>query len=286
MLTAETEGGQRKCHPYWLSGDYGAFKVKALSERHLALDQNKLARSVTSPINLSAKDGRPSMGRRRSTNYASQHGPAQSPAPVDPDTPHVIIRKLTLSHANHPFEPLREITQLQYSSWPDFGAPAHPAHVLGLVEHCNSIVCSYETGGNSRRREEAARKGDRPIVVHCSAGCGRTGTFCTVDSVIDMLKRQRQYRDGEDSQNLHAASEDEMDIDPKDEDSWMGKDDEDLVTKAVSDFRLQRLSMVQTLRQFVLCYETVLEWIVAEMPSQYKGLGAGADKHRSWGGPV
>ncbi len=31
----------------------------------------------------------------------------------------------------------------------------------------------------------------RPMLVHCSAGCGRTGTFCTVDSVIDMLKRVR-----------------------------------------------------------------------------------------------
>lgn len=77
-----------------------------------------------------------------------------------------------------------------------------------------------------------------------------------------------------------------MDVDSKEEEAWIGKDDEDLVTKAVSDFRLQRLSMVQTLRQFVLCYETVLEWIVAEMPVHQKGMGGGADKHRSWGGPV
>jgi hypothetical protein len=35
---------------------------------------------------------------------------------------------------------------------------------------------------------------------------------------------------------------------------------EDLIAKTVEDFRLQRLSMVQTLRQFVLCYETVLQW--------------------------
>lgn len=287
MLTAETEGGQRKCHPYWLTGDYGAFKVKELSERHLALDQTKLTRSVTSPpVNLGTKDGRPSMGRRRSTNYASQHASAQSPAPIDPNTPHIIVRKLTLSHANHPFEPLREITQLQYSSWPDFGTPAHPAHVLGLVEHCSTVVCAYETGTNSRSPEEAAREGERPIVVHCSAGCGRTGTFCTVDSVIDMLKRQRQHRDVQDNRKLHESDEDAMDVDSKEEEAWIGKDDEDLVTKAVSDFRLQRLSMVQTLRQFVLCYETVLEWIVAEMPVHQKGMGGGADKHRSWGGPV
>ncbi len=36
--------------------------------------------------------------------------------------------------------------------------------------------------------------------------------------------------------------------------------EEDIVAQTVEDFRHQRLSMVQTLRQFVLCYETVLEW--------------------------
>jgi len=288
MLTAESDGGQRKCHPYWLPGDYGPFKLKALSERHLSLEQSKPARSFTSPVNLGTKDGRPSMGRRRSTNYASQPTPVQSP--VDSDTPHVIVRKLTLSHASRPFEPLREITQLQYSSWPDFGAPAHPAHVLGLVEQCSSIVCSHESGKGRRGPDEPAREGERPIVVHCSAGCGRTGTFCTIDSVVDMLKRQHQYRDIQDRKSFHKAEDGDMDLDAKEEDTWMGKDDEDLVTKTVSDFRLQRLSMVQTLRQFVLCYESVLEWVAAEMPSQYQRLGGseggGADKHRSWGGPV
>ena len=79
-----------------------------------------------------------------------------------------------------------------------------------------------------------------------------------------------------------------MEVDAK-EDDWTLKDDEDLIARTVADFRLQRLSMVQTLRQFVLCYETVLEWIVDEMPERYKGLaGVGAassDKDRwSWGG--
>ena len=277
MLTAESEGGQRKCHPYWLPGDYGPFKLKAISERHLALEQCKPSRSFTlPPVKPDAKDKRPDSLRRRSTNYAAQY--AKTTPPIDPETPHVIVRKLTLSHANHPFEPLREITQLQYSSWPDFGAPAHPTHVLGLVEHCSSLVRSYEPGKSGRSVDEPAGESERPVVVHCSAGCGRTGTFCTVDSVIDMLKRQRQAR---------TRDVDYMEIDTKEDDDWTLNDDEDLVAKTVSDFRLQRLSMVQTLRQFVLCYETVLEWIVDEMPDRYEGLpGAGpSDKERwSWGG--
>ena len=287
MLTAEIEGGLRKCHPYWQSGDYGAFKVRALTERHLALDQSKPSRSFTSPIEAGTKDIRPSMGRRRSTNHEGQKLMTRSP--IDPDVPHVIVRKITLAHANHPFEPLREITQLQYSSWPDFGAPAHPAHVLGLIERCSSVVCSYETGKSPRQPDEPVREGERPIVVHCSAGCGRTGTFCTADSVIDMLKRQRRYHNTQAMKKSHQTDGDIMDVDSDTEKDWLVKDDEDLIFKTVSEFRLQRLSMVQTLRQFVLCYETVLEWVSDDMPGQYSGLsneGGGGDKHRSWGGPV
>jgi len=42
---------------------------------------------------------------------------------------------------------------------------------------------------------------------------------------------------------------------------WIFDQDTDLVEKTVEDFRGQRLSMVQNLLQYVLCYETVLEWI-------------------------
>ena len=202
---------------------------------------------------------------------------------------------MTLSNTDAPFEPLREITQLQYSSWPDFGAPAHPAHVLGLVERCSEVVRSYEQGHRSKA-EDPVDDGERPVVVHCSAGCGRTGTFCTIDSVIDMLKRQRAYC------HLQAGStgtfqipsledtgvHDAMDIDKpslsqqppsvtesEEAEAWLRHDNIDLVKKTVADFRLQRLSMVQTLRQFVLCYESVLEWIAGEMEGDDKMDWAG-----------
>lgn len=45
---------------------------------------------------------------------------------------------------------------------------------------------------------------------------------------------------------------------------WVLKQDLDLVEKTVEDFRQQRISMVQSLRQYVLCYETVLEWIAQQ----------------------
>jgi protein tyrosine phosphatase len=46
--------------------------------------------------------------------------------------------------------------------------------------------------------------------------------------------------------------------------NWINKGDLDLIEKTVEDFRHQRLSMVQSLRQFVLCYESVMEWLVEQ----------------------
>ncbi|KAI4213239.1 MAG: hypothetical protein LQ351_004185 [Letrouitia transgressa] len=289
MLTAESEGGQRKCHPYWLPGDYGPMRLQAVGERSSSLDIHKPSPGFNTRSPFSRPDigppERPGPGRRRSTYYTSGSVSAQPASAAslisNDENPHVIIRKLTLSHAAHSSEPPREITQLQYTSWPDFGAPARPAHVLSLVEHCNEMVRGYEGG---RGPDEPAGVGERPVVVHCSAGCGRTGTFCTVDSVVDMLKRQRLGR-------LLEGAGDPMDADkPKTKDgtgkdeAWITHDDEDLVAKTVEDFRLQRLSMVQTLRQFVLCYETVLEWFTGEMPERSLKVKDGSEIRRSYHG--
>ncbi|KAK9696519.1 phosphotyrosine-specific ptp2-like protein [Basidiobolus ranarum] len=75
--------------------------------------------------------------------------------------------------------------------------------------------------------QESKRAG--PMIVHCSAGCGRTGAFCTIDTVLESLSRNQ----------IHTMKE-------------------DLIAETVDQFRDQRLSMVQTLRQFVFCYEAVL----------------------------
>lgn len=272
MLTAEAEGGQRKCHPYWLPGDYGPMKLKPLSEKRLSLESSsKLSPSESSSLAVDYLD-RPGPTRRRATNPQDAAPLDATVPPYSSEVPHAIIRAMTLSHSAYPFQPLREITQLQYSSWPDFGAPAHPSQVLGLIEHCNAFIRSY-AGPQGKNPSLPASRGERPIVVHCSAGCGRTGTFCTIDSVIDQLKRQRiAVSKG----SRRRGSQEEMDVD---EEEWLERDDIDLVTKTVEDLRVQRLSMVQTLRQFVLCYETVLEWLMKEMPDRQKKEGLRRSYH-------
>lgn len=269
MLTAEKEGAQVKAHNYWDQKRYGPLHIDFLSEKRASLE----------PERIHKHQKRPSAMKRHSTQSKNPQVPL---APVDSkedksgEQPYVTVRKFTVSHDKFPFEPMREITQLQYSSWPDFGAPAHPAHLLGLVEQCDAVVRTT----TRKQPAEPEPTSVRPILVHCSAGCGRTGTFCTVDSVIDMLKRQRISRDKRDTLPMDIdkkspprtfkesggdffashfrESDDSLDGD------WVLRDDHDLVEKTVEDFRHQRLSMVQSLRQYVLCYESVMEWIVEQ----------------------
>jgi protein tyrosine phosphatase len=161
---------------------------------------------------------------------------------------------------------------LHYSSWPDFGAPASPSQLLALVELSNQIQRASSSVTQSPRSSEPENDdAARPMLVHCSAGCGRTGTFCTIDTVIDMLKRQRkEIKSGVTPMDFMATpssssgSGDYMGKGKPVADEWIFDTDLDLVQKTVEDFRCQRLSMVQSLRQYVLCYETVLEWIAQQ----------------------
>ena len=65
----------------------------------------------------------------------------------------------------------RNITQFQYTAWPDHGLPVSTTAFLDLA---HSVDIANNTKG--------------PIVVHCSAGIGRSGTFCTVHSTIEKFK--------------------------------------------------------------------------------------------------
>ncbi|KAG6038608.1 hypothetical protein E4U41_003978 [Claviceps citrina] len=300
MLTAESEGGQLKCHPYWKGREFGKIKLNALSEKKASLDIDK-HRSDSNSTSF-ASFSREIARRRANTTTSFQPQTHPAPGAQGSDAPFVTIRKFALSHAAYPFAPMREITHLHFSAWPDFGTPAQPSHLLALVELANvmqraampvetsaivgSRVPTIDSVPVTWYNEPEQDAQSRPMLVHCSAGCGRTGAFCTVDSVIDMLKRQRQAslaasrsfdKDGDaimenvdqslscttsrvndrGSGRHDAQTRESSAIDT----SWLQDDEVDLIQKTVRDFREQRLSMVQTLRQYVLCYETILEWL-------------------------
>ncbi|TWU73897.1 hypothetical protein ED733_003263 [Metarhizium rileyi] len=308
MLTAESEGGQLKCHPYWKGRDFGQIRLKSLSEKKASLNIDKF-RSESNSIFPSSS---PELGRKRANSTTTFPSPpaAMPQNQSQSETPHVTIRKFALSHTAHPFAPMREITHLHFAAWPDFGTPAQPSHLLALVELANvmqraampvettsivgSKVPTIDSIPVTWYDEPEQDVNSRPMLVHCSAGCGRTGAFCTVDSVIDMLKRQRQAnisssrpRDGEGDVVMDAHEEPGIfmttqekghnsrgffDTDTGDttrqqweshdiDTAWLRDDAVDLIQETVQDFREQRLSMVQSLRQYVLCYETILEWL-------------------------
>ncbi|KAJ6626770.1 hypothetical protein lerEdw1_014745, partial [Lerista edwardsae] len=71
----------------------------------------------------------------------------------------------------------REILHFHYTTWPDFGVPESPASFL------NFLFKVRESGSLSPEHG--------PIVVHCSAGIGRSGTFCLVDTCLLLMDKRK-----------------------------------------------------------------------------------------------
>ncbi|XP_077109345.1 tyrosine-protein phosphatase non-receptor type 1 [Ranitomeya variabilis] len=71
----------------------------------------------------------------------------------------------------------REILHFHYTTWPDFGVPESPASFL------NFLFKVRESG--SLNPEHG------PIVVHCSAGIGRSGTFCLADTCLLLMDKRK-----------------------------------------------------------------------------------------------
>ncbi|CAI8013798.1 Receptor-type tyrosine-protein phosphatase delta [Geodia barretti] len=122
------------------------------------------------------------------------------------------IRSLTINKAGSGKEG-REIKQFHFTSWPDHGVPQFATAMLAMVRRVMAFH-SCETG---------------PMVVHCSAGVGRTGTFIVIYSMIERMKANRRTVD---------------------------------VYGHVSLLRTQRNYMVQTEDQYFFIYEAVAEVIV------------------------
>ncbi|CAL1577606.1 unnamed protein product [Knipowitschia caucasica] len=104
----------------------------------------------------------------------------------------------------------RLVTQLHFTSWPDFGVPFTPIGMLKFLKKVKNINPSYAG----------------PIVVHCSAGVGRTGTFIVIDSMIDMMHMEQRLD----------------------------------VFGFVSRIREQRCQLIQTDMQYSFIYQALLEY--------------------------
>ncbi|CAH1179488.1 unnamed protein product [Phaedon cochleariae] len=69
----------------------------------------------------------------------------------------------------------RDILQYHYITWPDFGVPTSPTVFLEFLRKVRNAGVLESTVG--------------PAIVHCSAGIGRSGTFCLVDSCLILIEK-------------------------------------------------------------------------------------------------
>ena len=69
------------------------------------------------------------------------------------------------------------VTQLHLTSWPDPGFPEHPTKLLNF---CKII------------RQEFPYSIEKPIIVHCNTGVGRSGTFILIDAMLELIQRERK----------------------------------------------------------------------------------------------
>ncbi|XP_036442601.1 receptor-type tyrosine-protein phosphatase C isoform X3 [Colossoma macropomum] len=87
--------------------------------------------------------------------------------------PDYIIRRLSVMNRKEKTSE-REVTHIQFTSWPDHGVPGDPGLLLKLRRRVNSFKNVFSG----------------PIVIHCSAGVGRTGTYICIDAMIESLEAE------------------------------------------------------------------------------------------------
>ncbi|OUM51136.1 hypothetical protein BVG19_g222 [[Candida] boidinii] len=190
----------------------------------------------------------------------------------------VIVRRIKINISSDN-EKSHEVLQIHILSWPDFGAVINSFDLISLVYLRKYITSVTKTE-------------DCPILVHCSAGCGRTGCFSAIDACIDILL----HENNEDIKKFMKAKEDQQpSTDASTASNATGSteasttstntvnttnshissksvtEERDLVYDIVCAFRSQRVSMVQNLKQYILIYDTILlfERIVKEGFDKY-----------------
>jgi protein tyrosine phosphatase len=292
MLTKEEERGRLKCHRYWPD--------RIITPMSSTVTSSTSTASTLTPVPFptsASSNSSPISSTVIRCNYGSEELEIRLVQQKSVSNGEVILREFKVSRgkpkaSNHqtamssvsdtemkaglesPMEnsasETRTVWHVHYLEWPDHkSSNAHS--VLSVIDLARSLQNANPSAG--------------PMVVHCSAGCGRTGTFCTIDSVLDQLETGvfLNTNGGENHADTASPSFDSPSsgststplsfkaptviefpttIDESDRD--------DPVVSTVLKLRLQRINMVQTLEQFAFCYEAVVtrmvDWAVENRP--------------------
>ncbi|CAF0884221.1 unnamed protein product [Didymodactylos carnosus] len=156
------------------------------------------------------------MGREKCVQYwPNEHSSRYGYFVVDPiaeyNMPQYVLREFKVTDSRDRL--FRTVRQFLYTEWPDQGVPKFGE---GFIDFIGQVHKTKEQFGQ-----------DGPIIVHCSAGVGRTGVFITLSIVLDRIR-------------------------------YEGVVD---VFQTVKLLRTQRPAMVQTEDQYQFCYRAALEYL-------------------------
>ncbi|XP_014636431.1 PREDICTED: tyrosine-protein phosphatase non-receptor type 9 isoform X2 [Ceratotherium simum simum] len=146
-------------------------------------------------------------------------------------------KKTTLEIHNTEERQKRQVTHFQFLSWPDYGVPSSAA---SLIDFLRAVRNQQRLAVSSMGARSKGQCPEPPIVVHCSAGIGRTGTFCSLDICLAQLEELGTLN----------------------------------VFQTVSRMRTQRAFSIQTPEQYYFCYKAILEFAEREgmVPSSHNLL--------------
>ncbi|KAL0129795.1 hypothetical protein PUN28_001802 [Cardiocondyla obscurior] len=156
------------------------------------------------------------------------------------------LREFLLQGTKPEFSESKRIYHYHFQAWPDHGVPSDPGCVLNFLHDVNARQESIAASLAQKDQDESSIG---PILVHCSAGIGRTGTFIVIDMILDQIK--------------HHGLDCEIDI-----------------QRTVQRVRTRRSGMVQTEAQYKFVYLAVLHYIETvsqRMQAEQKSLQLGRE---------
>ena len=87
----------------------------------------------------------------------------------------MLFRLQFIPQTSEPQAPPLEVVQFHFVAWPDHGVPDNCAVMLNFIRRVRKLHLYSDPC---------------PLLVHCTAGVGRTGTFIVLDSMMERMKTE------------------------------------------------------------------------------------------------